>query len=56
MDIRSAFDKFEQDDFIGAKAELQTIFRTAKNDYLKTELELSGDVVVEAPKGEEEDE
>ena len=56
MDIRTAFDKFEQDDFIGAKADLQTIFRTAKNDYLKTELELSGDVVAEAPKGDEKDE
>jgi len=42
--IKDAMDKFEEEDFITAKEILQKEIHQAKNDYLKTKLELEQDV------------
>ena len=55
-DIRDAFAKFEQDDLVGARADLKQIFRQSTNDYLKNELELSADPIVVSEEGDGEDE
>lgn len=41
--IKDAFDKFEDDDFLGAKEILQKEIKGAKDDYLKDKLELTKD-------------
>ena len=56
VDIRDAFEKFEQDDFIGAKKDLQVILRSATNTYLKDELGLQEDPIKLSPEGDEDNE
>jgi hypothetical protein len=55
MDIKDVFAKFEEEDYIGAKTDLQAIIKAKTNDYLKTNLELSEDPIqVAAPEGDAE--
>lgn len=42
--IKAALDSFESDDFLQAKELVQGQVRQAKNDFLKSRLELKGDI------------
>jgi len=44
--IKKALDHFENDEFVDAKEILQKEILKAKNDHLKTKLELKGDADV----------
>jgi hypothetical protein len=44
-EIKSAFDSFEDENFVDAKSKLADQFKIAKNDYLKNKLGLRGDVI-----------
>ena len=49
-EIKKALDSFENDDFVGAKEIIAKEISKAKNDYLKTKLDLKNDI---EPKTEE---
>jgi hypothetical protein len=43
-EIKDALDKFEDDDFVSSKEILQREIKKAKNEYLKTKLNLTKDI------------
>jgi hypothetical protein len=52
--VRKAFDEFETDNYVDAEEILAKQIKKVKNEYIKTELELKGDV--EEPEEEETEE
>lgn len=55
-EIKKALDSFENDDFVGAKEIISKEISKAKNDYLKTKLDLKNDIEPEPIKKDDKEE
>lgn len=53
--IKKAFDEFEDDNYVDAEETLKSQIKKAKNDYLKKELDLEGDVEDIEPEDDDSD-
>ena len=54
-DIKDVFDKFKEDDLVGAKADLAPMIRKVLNDRIKEKLNLKENPIEDVEDAEDED-